>query len=129
MSGYFFALGLCILLVLFLIHLMRMRRLREKYAILWLGLAIIITVLGAFPNLVEWLAHLVGVELPSNLLFAAAITVLLGVCIQLSTEITAIEEETRTLAEEVALLRLDLATSLETEERYPIIEPFEVRNG
>ena len=129
MSGYVFALGLCILLVLFLIHLMRMRRLREKYAILWLGLAIIITVMGAFPNLVEWLAHLVGVELPSNLLFAAAITVLLGVCIQLSTEITAIEEETRTLAEEVALLRLDLATSLETEERYPIIEPFEVRNG
>ncbi|MCL1801401.1 MAG: DUF2304 domain-containing protein, partial [Promicromonosporaceae bacterium] len=90
---------------------------------------IIITVMGAFPNLVEWLAHLVGVELPSNLLFAAAITVLLGVCIQLSTEITAIEEETRTLAEEVALLRLDLATSLEAEEHYPALEPFEVRNG
>ena len=109
MSGYFFALGLCVLLILFLIHLMRQRRLREKYAILWLALAIAITIIGAFPNFVELLAHYAGVELPSNLLFAGAITVLLGVCIQLSTEVTAIEEETRTLAEELALLRLEVA--------------------
>ena len=33
---------------------------------------------------------------------------LLLVCIQLSTEVSNLEEETRTLAEEIALLRLDL---------------------
>ena len=129
MSGYFFALGLCILLVLFLIHLMRQRRLREKYAVLWLGLAIVITVMGAFPNLVAWLATLVGVELPSNLLFAAAITVLLGVCIQLSTEITAIEEETRTLAEEVALLRLDLSLINSDDDERAAADMIEVSSG
>ena len=129
MSGYFFALGLCILLVLFLIHLMRQRRLREKYAVLWLGLAIVVTVMGAFPNLVAWLATLVGVELPSNLLFAAAITVLLGVCIQLSTEITAIEEETRTLAEEVALLRLDLSLINSDDDERAAADMIEVSSG
>jgi len=107
MSGYFLALGLSLAVVLFLIYLMRKRRLREKYAVIWLALAIVVSLLGAFPQTVFRLATLVGVELPSNLIFAVAIVVLLIVCIQLSTELTEIEEETRTLAEEVALLRLD----------------------
>jgi len=64
------------------------------------------------PALVEGLARRAGVQTPSNLLFASAIAVLLLVCIQLSAEITTLEEETRTLAEEVALLRLDVDRAL-----------------
>lgn len=108
MSGYLFALTLSCAVVLFLISLMRKRRLREKYAIIWLLLAVIIVVIGAFPGLVMWLSRAVGVEIPLNLMFAVAIVVLLVVCIQLSTEVTAIEEKTRTLVEEVALLRLEV---------------------
>jgi len=108
MTGYFFALALSLAVVLFLIHLMRMRRLREKYAIIWLVLATLIVVVGAFPQIVEWLARAVGVALAINLAFAIAIVVLLIVCIQLSTEVTATEEKTRTLVEEVALLRLEI---------------------
>lgn len=108
MTGYFFALALSLAVVLFLISLMRKRRLREKYAIIWLLLATVIVVVGAFPQTVLWLTRVVGVEIPANLVFAVAIVVLLIVCIQLSTEVTAIEEKTRTLVEEVALLRLEV---------------------
>jgi hypothetical protein len=107
-SGYIFALAACLLLVVFLVWLLRTRRLREKYAITWLVVGLGVCVFGAFPTAVEWMADLVGVETPSNLLFALALIVLLIVCIQLSTEITTLEEETRTLAEEVALLRYDV---------------------
>jgi len=107
-TGYLFALVLCIVTVLFLVNLMRKRRLREKYAIIWLLLATVIVVVGAFPQTVLWLTRVVGVEIPANLVFAVAIMVLLIVCIQLSTEVTAIEEKTRTLVEEVALLRLEV---------------------
>lgn len=108
MSGYAFAVGACIALVLFLVILLRTRRLREKYAITWIAVGLGVCVLGAFPGAVKGLADLVGVQTPSNLLFALAVTVLLAVCIQLSAEITTLEEETRTLVEEVALLRLDV---------------------
>lgn len=108
MSGYPFAVGACVLLVVFLVVLLRTRRLREKYAVIWIVVGVGVTVLGAFPSIVQSLASLVGVQTPSNLLFALALVVLLLVCIQLSTELTTLEEETRTLAEEVALLRLDL---------------------
>ncbi len=108
MSGYYFALASCVALVVFLVVLLRRRRLREKYATTWIVLALGVCGLGAFPHLVEAIASAVGVETPSNLIFALALMVLLGVCIQLSIEITELEEETRTLAEEMALLRFDL---------------------
>ena len=108
MSGYAFAVGSCIALVVFLVILLRTRRLREKYAILWLVVGLGICVFAAFPTTVEALAKAVGVQTPSNLLFAIALIVLLLVCIHLSVEITTLEEETRTLVEEVALLRFDV---------------------
>ncbi|GAA3212788.1 DUF2304 domain-containing protein [Oerskovia jenensis] len=108
MSGYFFAVAACIALVVLLLVLLRTRRLREKYAAIWLLVALGVCVLGAFPSAVAELAQLVGVETPSNLLFALAMIVLLVVCVQLSVEVTALEEETRTLVEEVAILRFDV---------------------
>lgn len=108
MSGYIFAVAACIALVVLLLVLLRTRRLREKYAAIWLLVALGVCVLGAFPAAVAALAQLVGVETPSNLLFALAVFVLLIVCVQLSVEVTALEEETRTLVEEVAILRFDV---------------------
>lgn len=108
MTGYAFAVASCVALVVFLLVLMRTRKLREKYAVLWIVLAVGVCVLSLFPAAVGTLARWAGVQTPSNLLFAASLLVLLLVCIQLSAEITELEEETRTLAEEVALLRLDI---------------------
>jgi hypothetical protein len=47
------------------------------------------------------------VQTPSNLLFFVAALVLLIVCVQLSWEVSRLEDETRALAEEVAILRLE----------------------
>ena len=112
MSGYPFAVVLSLGLVVFLVILLRTRRLREKYAITWIVVGLGVTVFGAFPGMAEWLARAVGVQTPSNLLFAIALIVLLLVGIQLSTEITSLEEETRTLVEEVALLRFDVGRAI-----------------
>jgi hypothetical protein len=112
MTGYAFAVASCVALVLFLLVLLRTRRLREKYAVIWFALALGVCTLSLFPGVVGTLARWAGVQTPSNLLFAASLLVLLLVCIQLSAEITELEEETRTLAEEVALLRLDVERAL-----------------
>lgn len=106
MSGYPYALVLCLATITFIVQLLRTRRLREKYAAIWLVVLVAAIVLGAFPDLLERIANLTGVVTPTNLLFATSLVVLLLVCIQLSTELSTLEEETRTLAEEVALLDL-----------------------
>ena len=108
MSGYIFAVALSVVVVLFLFFLLRRRRIGEKYAAIWICLGIAVAILGVFPNVAFWLARLVGVETPVNLLFAGGFVILLGVCIQLSVSLTSIEEQTRTLTEELALLKLEI---------------------
>lgn len=61
-----------------------------------------------FPSILTGVAHLVGVEVPANLLFFLASLLLLLTSIQHSVELGRLEERSRTFAEEIALLRLQL---------------------
>ena len=108
MKLYFLALATCVVVAVVLLMLMRTRRIKEKYAAVWLVLAVAVCIIGLFPETVSSIASLVGVATASNLLFASALAVLFGVCIQLSVELSSTEEKARTLTEEIALLRLDL---------------------
>jgi hypothetical protein len=91
-----------------LFEMMRRHRLREKYAVFWALIAVLTLLVAAVPHLLTWAAALVGVTVPANLLFFAASMLLLVVSVQHSSELGSLEEKTRTLAEEVALLRLEL---------------------
>lgn len=108
-EGYTLALLGAVVAVALIIELLRRRYLTEKYAVIWLALGTAIVVLAARPSLLETAADLLGINVPSNLLFFASAFALLFVCLQLSFETSRLEEETRTLAEEVALLRQQLS--------------------
>lgn len=112
MSGYGFAVVASVVVVGAVLALLRTRRIREKYAGIWIVLALINIVLILFPGLAVVVADLVGIATPANLLFATAFVVLLVVCIHLSSELSRVEEQSRTIAEEVALLRLDVEDAL-----------------
>jgi hypothetical protein len=105
-----YALGLVAagLLVLLVVELLRRRRLRGKYGILWLALAAACLLFAVLPGLLGALSSALGVETPINLLFFAGILTMLAVVMQLSYEFGVAEEKTRTLAEEAALLRMEL---------------------
>ncbi|MHA7209503.1 DUF2304 domain-containing protein [Arthrobacter sp. MDT1-65] len=99
---------LAIVIVALVLDLLRRKKIREKYAALWLIVGAATVVLGAFPQLLRIAAETVGVTIPSNLLFALGILFVLGVLLHLSVEISSVEDETRALAEEVAILRAQL---------------------
>lgn len=90
--------------LIFVLASLRRGVLREKYAVLWLATGALLVVLSWFPDLLVWAAAALGVQLPSNLLFFLAAVLLLLVSVQLSYEISRVEERSRRLAEEVALL-------------------------
>ena len=107
-SGYPFALVICVFLLVALFLLLRTQRMREKYSVIWFAVILGVVILGFVPSITTWLSSALGVATPINLVFILASLVLLTVCIQLSIEISALEESSRTVAEEVALLRLEL---------------------
>jgi len=101
-------LGICgaALTLLVVIELLRRRHLRERHAIWWFGAGLLALVAGIFPRTLEWAAQLVGIAVPTNLIFFVSITVLFLVCLQHSSELTELESKTRDLAEQSALLEL-----------------------
>ncbi|MFI9810714.1 DUF2304 domain-containing protein [Saccharothrix variisporea] len=103
-----FVVLLAVLVLVVVVEMMRRRKLREKYAGMWLVVGVGVVLLGAVPGLPTWLAGLTGVQLPANFLFAGAAVVLLFVVLQLSSEVGHLEEEVRTTVEEIALLRCEL---------------------
>jgi hypothetical protein len=100
-----FAAALTLIVV---IEMVRRGRLKERHALWWLIAGSLALIIGIFPVLLDGVADVVGIEVPINLVFFVSIAVLFLVCIQNSSELTALEEKTRILAEEVALLRNQL---------------------
>jgi hypothetical protein len=89
-------------------EMLRRRHLREKYAALWILVATAVAVGALFPGVLEATSDLLGVAIPSNLVFFLGGLVLLLAHVQLSYETGRLEDRTRVLAEQVALLRLEL---------------------
>ncbi|GAA2115238.1 DUF2304 domain-containing protein [Nocardioides bigeumensis] len=96
------------IILLTLFEMMRRHRLREKYAVIWFLIAIAALLTAMFPALLIGASDALGLVVPTNLLFFVASLVLLILTLQHSYELGRLEEQSRTLAEEVALLRLTL---------------------
>ena len=90
------------------VELLRRRQLREKFAAVWLVIGVGAVVIAVFPPVLDTVTRLLGFAVPANLLFFVGGMVLLVISMQLSLEVGRAEENARRLAEEVALLRLDL---------------------
>jgi len=94
--------------VLFIMMLLRRRQLRGKYAMLWTTLGVSLFILSLVPSVLTWVSELLGIFYPPALFLVVAIGFLLVIVIQFSWELSRMEDRTRTLAEEIALLRAEL---------------------
>lgn len=108
MSSYVVAIIGSVLILAGIFELLRRRQLSEKYAALWLVVGVLLLVLTIFPGLLSATTHALGFAVPSNLLFFVGIVFLVGVCLHLSWELSRLENETRKLAEDLGILRLEL---------------------
>ncbi len=97
-----------LLTFVFVFSLLRRGVLREKYAVLWLFVSGVALLLAIFPPALRWLADLIGVQTPANLLFFATVVLLVLVSVQLSYELSRHEARIRRLAEEAALLAQEI---------------------
>lgn len=103
-----FAVIASVIALLFVLELVRRRRLREEYSLLWLGTAIVMLVVGVWRDLLHGLAGAVGIIYPPNLLFLLAALFLLAIQLYFSTVITKLTQENKEIAQQVALLRYEV---------------------
>lgn len=103
-----FAVGASILALLLVLELVRQRRLREEYSLLWLGTAFVMLIVAAWRDLLHGLSSFVGIAYPPNLLFLLAALFLLLLLLYFSTVITRLTQENKEIAQQVALLQHDI---------------------
>jgi hypothetical protein len=98
-----------ILLLLVVFELIRSRRLRERYALLWLLTGVVLLVLSLWRGGLNTIAGWVGIETyPPAVLFAIASFFILAVLLHYSTVISKLSDQSTILAQRVALLEAEL---------------------
>jgi hypothetical protein len=91
-------------LLLIVLELVRRRRLAERYALLWLVSALVLLVLAAWRGALTAVASLIGIASPPNALFFLAFATILIVLLHFSVVISRLSDQTKVLAQRVAML-------------------------
>jgi hypothetical protein len=92
----------------FIFRLVRARQLRSKYALLWLVIGLMLLPLAAVPGVLNTVSEWLGVFYSPTIFLLVAVGFLFVVVVHYSWELSRLENRTRTLAEELALLRAHL---------------------
>ncbi len=102
------ALAVLLLVLAWVVRLIRAQRLSVRDSLTWLLTTVAAMVVTAFPQLLSAGAQLVGVQVPSNALFAAGLVYLAVNLLSVTIATSASAERTRRLAQECALLRAEV---------------------
>jgi len=93
-----------VVLLVMVLELVRRRRLREEYSWIWLLTAIGYLTIAAVPRLIERGAVLLGSVRPTSVFTFLGLFFLFLVSIQFSVQISRLAEQTKDLAQQIAIL-------------------------
>ena len=94
--------------MLLVFHLIRQRKLREEYALLWFAAGLGLIIVSIWRDLLHYAARLLGVAYPPSVLLLGVIGVGFLLAMHYSISLSRLVEQNKRLAQEVALLRHQL---------------------
>jgi hypothetical protein len=116
-----------VLLLITVLELVRRRRLLERYALLWLLSAIVLLALASWTGGLAKLSKAIGVIYPPNALFFIAFGFVLLLLLHFSSVISRLSDQSKVLAQRLALLeerlrRREQLDELGAEDELPVDE-------
>jgi hypothetical protein len=112
-----FTVALSIAALFFVLELVRRRKLREEYSLLWLFTAFVMIVISVWRDLLHGLSDFFGIAYPPNLLFLVAALLTFLILLYYSVVITRLTHENKIIAQEVALLRYEIESLRQQQQR------------
>jgi hypothetical protein len=92
-------------LLLYILEMVRRRRLREEYSILWLFGSVVILILSVKQDWLNRISNAVGIVYPPSFLFLVGILFILLILIHFSITISKLHRMNKRMAQEIALLK------------------------
>ncbi len=105
-----------VVLLFVVLELVRRRRLLERYALLWLFSAVVLLGLAIWRGGLARLADAVGIAYPPNALFFVAFAFVLVLLLHFSAAVSRLADQTKVLAQRLALLEERLGEAEEQHE-------------
>ena len=103
--------ALLVLLLVYMISMIRKEKIDLRYALPWIIICLIIGVIDLCPWILEKLAGLFGMHVPSNMVFLVAIVLLSHRVFLLTASVSRLSGKNTRLAQEIALLKEALEES------------------
>lgn len=97
-----------VMLLGFILELLRKRKLREEYSLVWLGGGVVFLVLSIWRDLLTQLSFAVGIAYPPAALFLVLIMGAYLMLLHFSLVFSKMAEKNKAMAQEIALLRLEV---------------------
>lgn len=108
-----------VLLLLVVLELIRGRKLKERYALMWLVTGVVLLALSVWRGGLNTVAGWLGVDYAPAILFAVATLFVIVVLLDYSTVLSRLSDQNTLLAQEVGILRRRLDELEETAARAP----------
>ena len=102
-----FALLVALLLLVVIIDLIRRRKLREEFGILWLAVGVGVAVLAAWYDLQLWLTHIIGAVSSSTTVFLVAFVFIALMNLHFSVRMSRMADQIKKLAQTVAIMEAE----------------------
>ena len=97
-----------VLFLVLVIELVRRRKLVERYALLWIVVALFGVLLAVWNDALNSIAEATGIQSPTNGLFLLGLVAIVAMLLNFSAAISRLSEETKILAQTAARLDAEL---------------------
>jgi hypothetical protein len=91
-------------LLLFIIELVRRRRLKEEYSVLWITTAVVLLLLAAWGGLLRELTNVIGAISQASTLYFFGLIFVIFLLLHFSIRVSALERRVILMIQEIALL-------------------------
>ena len=95
-------------LALYVLDLVRRRRLSEEYSLLWIVASVLIAVLGFSTPLLRGLTHALGILYEASTVFFIGLSFTIAMLLVLSVKLSRLAQENHALTRELALIRYEV---------------------
>ena len=101
------AIGISVAIFALVIELVRRRRLKEEYSLLWILTSVVLLVLSVWYELLLAITDAIGAVLPSSTLFFFGLAFALLMLLHFSVRISHLERTMTLLVQEIGLMRVE----------------------
>lgn len=92
-------------IILFILILLRKRKINIKYSLIWLLLFFLLFLCTLFPKFLIWITDILGFATASNMIFSIIISVLIIITIALTVIVSNQDKKIRLLIQEISILK------------------------